>query len=510
VDDNFKIYIRESPFPQHSTTMPLAIVGELTALTNFEGIIRHNDVGSWTLDVPAQHPQARLLQPGRGIVVFRDDSTDPVISGPIKRIVRKWSATEDSGAGTITVAGVDDNAVLAERLAWTRPDLDIRLQGATTYWPADRAWRNAGELLHQLISQNTQQEGSRRLPYLFVAPPSPDLIPDDSAHGARLKFDRIDELVKLLASVHGMVVRCQWHPDPASVGSNGDPEATGPGLLVTFTAARDLSEAVHFSVESGNLQGYDYTLVAPEATRLIIGTQNRTWEELERRDTFDDLGNLTGFTRDLVEKQGTERWFGYYSNRSRDPYWWGDPNLTPPEFAYTIPLAGRGLSSVEVEWGTTQEAFKDRRDIPWQWAQDTTLPVGWQLEPPSWSAFYRALMDEVDSFNRTSGPQGAITIDPVESPKLRYHTHYQVGDFISAHIDGSNRRELVTEVRLSLNVNDGPKVTPILGSYGTSETPYLYKTVKGLWDRINQLSSREEPEIPAGVPTTPFVLRKAA
>jgi hypothetical protein len=158
----------------------------------------------------------------------------------------------------------------------------------------------------------------------------------------------------------------------------------------------------------------------------------------------------------------------------------------------------------------TQETFKDRRDIPWQWAQDTTLPVGWQLEPPSWSAYYRALMDEVDSFNRASGPQGAITVDPVESPKLRYHTHYRVGDFISAHIDGSNRRELVTEVRLSLNVNDGPKVTPILGSYGTSETPYLYKTVKGLWDRINQLSSREEPEIPAGVPTTPFVLRKAA
>ncbi|MEU7830380.1 hypothetical protein [Nonomuraea sp. NPDC049129] len=509
--DSFRIFIRESPFPQNSLIEPLAILGEVTAFTNFEAIVRHNEVGSWTLDVPAQHPQARLLQPGRGFVVFRDDSEVPVTSGPIQKIVRKWSATADSGAGTITVTGVDDNNILAERLAWTRPDADIRLQGATTYWPADRAWKNAGELLHHLITQNTQYAGPRRLPYLFVAPPSPDLRPDDSAHGARLKFDRIDELTRLLASVHGLVVRCLWHPNPASVGSNGDPEASGPGLLVTFAPARDRSDAVHFSVESGNLQSYDYTLAAPDATRLVIGTQNRTWQELEHRDTFDDLGNVNGFTRDFVEKQGPERWFGLYSNRSRDPWWWGNEATTPAEFAYTIPLAQQGLSSIEVEWGSTREAFKDRRDIPWQWAQDTIQPAGWQLDPPSWSAYYRALADEVDSFNRTAGPKAAITIDPVESPRLRYHTHYQVGDFISAHIDGATRRELVSEVRLSLTVSDGPKVTPTLGSYGTSESPYLYKAVKGLWDRVNTLSSREMPEISADeVPTVPFVLRKAA
>ncbi|MFI6319754.1 hypothetical protein ACIBG8_19625 [Nonomuraea sp. NPDC050556] len=507
----FRVLVRESLFPRDPHAVPLAIVGELDSYSDFEAIARHNIVGAWTMDIPAQHPQAKLLTPGRGVVVFRDGSDTPSFSGPIRKIHRKWNDAEDAGAGTLELSGVCDNVFLAERLAWTNPAADIHLQGATPQWMADLKWKHAGELLYKLLKANTQGHTARRGPPLYLAPPADDILPDESAKSVRLKFARVDELASLLASVYNLSVRCMWHPDPASVGaSNGEASPSGPGLVVTFSRARDLSQTVRFSVDMGNLKGFSYSLTAPEATRLVIGTQNRTWFEAEDRPTFDELGNITGYTVNMVEKQGPERWFGYYSNRSNDPYWWGDPAKTPAESAGTLRWAQQGISAAEVEWGMTAERFKDRRDIPWQWAQDPARQTGWQLDPPSWSAHYRALADEAESFSLTSGAKAAISIQPIETPRLRYHFDYTLGDRVTAHLDGSDRSERVSEIRLSASASDGPRVQVTLGSQA-SETPYLYRSVRDLWLSLGALRSREDATQPVEtIPKAPMVLRKAA
>ncbi|MGN9782768.1 Gp37-like protein [Nonomuraea sp. ZG12] len=510
MDANFKIYVRESLFPRDTSIPPLAIVSALDAYTSFDAIVRHNDVGSWTLVLPAEHPQARLLQPGRGIVVLREGNSSPVISGPIRKITRTWDDSSDSGAGSITVTGVDDNVFLAERLALPAPQNDIHLQGAAQLWKADLAWRNAGELLYHLLKENTQGHSSRAFQPLFLAPPSEDLLADESTKSVRLKFDRIDELVALLSSVYNMSVRCVWHPDPkAAGGDNGEPSAAGPGLLVTFEPIRDMTGTARFSADQGNLRGYTYSTDAPDATRLVIGTQNRTWHEATHEPTYDELGNVTGYTVNMAEKQGPERWFGYYINRFRDPWWWGDPASTPAEFQDTLQWAQQGFSATEVEWGMSTERYKDRRDIPWQWAQDPYQQTGWQLDPPTWSPHYRALMDEVESFNLESGPKGSIKVHPIETPRLRYHLDYGIGDRVSVNVDEVDQVEQVNEVRLSATAQAGPEVHLTIGASSATETPYLYRSIRDLWKSLNNLWTREALSQPLDtIPPAPFVLRK--
>jgi hypothetical protein len=508
----FRVLVRESPFPRDLTAVPMAIVGELEVFTDIEAIIRHNNVGSWSMSAPAQHQQAQLLQPSRGIVIVRDGSDEPVFSGPIRKLVRKWSDTEDAGAGTIHVTGLDDNVFLSERLAWPNPAADIHLQGTRPYWPVDLKWRHAGDVLYNLLRANTQGLQSRRFAPLFIKPPASDLLPDESVKSTRLRFDRIDELASLLASVYGLAVRCMWHPDPKSAGGiNGDPSASGPGLLVTFVKTRDLTQTARFSVDMGNLRGYSYTLSAPTATRLVIGAQNRTWQEAEHDPTYDELGNVTGYSVRMAEKEGPERWYGYHVNRSHDPSWWGDQSKTPSESKGTLRWAQQGLSAAEVEWGMTTEAFKDRRDIPWQWRQDPTRQPGWHMDPPTWSAHHRALVDEAEAFNLDSGMRAAITIQPIETPRLRYHLDYSVGDRAAVNVDGVDQQELVSEVRLSANTNDGPRVQLTLGSRGTTETPYLYKSIRDLWMSLHGLWGRDAITQPLDtIPPVPMVLRKAA
>lgn len=510
MDNHFQIFVRESMFPRDKEVPPLALVGALDAYTSFDAIVRHNDVGSWTLVLSAQHTQAGLFQPGRGIVVMREGSDSPILSGPIRKITRKWDDSSDTGAGSITVTGVDDNVFLAERLAWPDPRNDIHLQGATQFWRANLAWKNAGELLHHLIKANTQGHSSRRVRQLFVAAPDAGLLADESAKSVRLKFDRVDELTALLSSVYSMSVCCMWHPDPkAAGGDNGDPEASGPGLLVTFTPVRNMTGTARFAMDQGNLRGYTYSMDAPGATRLVIGTQNRTWHEAEHSPTYDELGNVSGYTVNMVEKQGPERWFGYYVNRSRDPWWWGDTAKTPAEFKDTVLWAQQGYSATEVEWGMSAERYADRRNIPWQWAQDPHRQPGWHLDPPTWSPHHRELMDEVESFNLDSGPKAAITVQPIETPRLRYHLDYTIGDRVSVSVDDVDHTEQVSEVRLSAISQDGPGVQLTLGASGATETPYLYRSIRELWKSLNNLWTREADRQPLEtIPPAPFVLRR--
>ncbi len=66
--------------------------------------------------------------------------------------------------------------------------------------------------------------------------------------------------------------------------------------------------------------------------------------------------------------------------------------------------------------GCAAEQFKDRRDVAWQWLQQSGQPTGWGQDPPRVGAQNRAIQDEVDAFNLAQGPMATISIDPLEIP----------------------------------------------------------------------------------------------
>ncbi|MEO3860118.1 hypothetical protein [Acrocarpospora sp. B8E8] len=514
---NFRILVRESLFPRTRAEggdglAPLAIVGPVDAYTDFQAIVRHNEVGSWSLTIPAGHPQSKLLIPGRGIVVFQDGQDEPIFSGPIRELTKTWDA-ENAGAGTAIATGVDDNYLLAERLAWTNPAQDIHLASVFQWWQTNQAWPNVAELLRRLFLANAQGHASRRINRLFIPGPEATAVfwNDDTALAARLKFDQPDLLVSMLSAVYGFRIRFVWHPNPSEVASNGDPQATGPGILLKLEPLMDLTNEVRFGPELGNLRGYTYKVKAPIATRLVVGTQNRTFRETVQQPTYDSEGTVTGYTETEVERTGPERWFGYFSNEEYNPQWWGNPANTPADKQHTLAWAQAGFTATETEWGVTAERFKDRRDIPWQWVQQSGKPTGWGQDPPTWSAQYRAIQDEVDAFNLAQGPVAAISITPLETPGSMFGLDYNLGDVIRVFVDNEVRDEIVREARITSTVADGPRVQPTIGTYGTSETPYLYASIQALWGRIAQVEGREDLSHQVGaIPTSDFTLKKAA
>lgn len=496
---DFAIFVREALFPRTPSEggealQPLAIVGKIDAYIRFEGIVRHNAKGTWSLTIPAGHPQARLLVQGRGIVVFQEGESEPLLSGPITRIKKVWNA-ENAGAGTIEVSGVDDNYLLGERLAWPNPAEDIHLAAAFQHWQTDPTWPNVAEVLRQLFIANFHGHPSRRLDRVFIPPEDVVLafLNDESSRITRLAFDRVDQLVSMLSAAYGFRIRFIWHPNPASTGAiNGTSNPQGPGILLRIEPLRDLTNDVRLGPELGTLRGYEYEVAAPEATRIVIGCQNRTWQEVVRKPTYDDEGIETGYTEETIEHVEPQRWYGYYVAREYDPTWWGDPELTPEDQQHTIPWAQAGFSSTETEWGITAERYKDRRDIGWQWVQDPRQPEGWTQDPPIWTKQHQELMEELEAFSLQEGPTASISLDLIETETTMYGRHFGLGDMVRVFVDGESRDEVVREVRLSSTPEDGPRVTPMVGTYGSTETPYLYGQIRRLWDRVAGVEARDD------------------
>nr|WP_170026623.1 hypothetical protein [Actinomadura oligospora] len=496
----YHVYVREALYPrgdvpeQQSSrpVPPLGLIGELDTLTSFQAISRLNDVGSWSIEVPSGSEQSRWLLPGRGIVVFRDGRAEPVFSGPIRSIERAWDAAENPGAGVVRVTGVDDMALLAERLAWTNPAEDIHWAAKHVHWQTSPSWTNVGELLRELLLANVAGQPDRWVSKLYVARQDPALLDDETANSTLLRFNDVSNEIRKMAAVYGFRISCVWHPSPYSLGDGADAD-DGPGVLVRIQAVDDLTGDVQFGAHLGNLQAYSYSVTAPEATRVVVGAQRRQYKVLKVQPTKDSTGKVTGYTETEVEREGPERYYAYYKLRDLDPDWWGDPQLTPDDRANTLAWANRGLTAAEVEWGVSAEKFVDASSVDWQWMQDPKRAAGWPLDPPVWSRQYRQLHEQADKVLVEAGPSATITVTPVETPSTpAWADDYDLGDIVRVHLDGDVRDEVVREVELIASVQDGHLARPTLGTEDATASPLLYRQIKGLWTRVNDLAERED------------------
>ncbi|AUS07424.1 hypothetical protein C1X05_00155 [Laceyella sacchari] len=229
-------------------------VGSITHFTKLEMVMKFNDVGKWTLELPLDSPDVELLLEVRrqgggiaGILVTRDGA--PIFSGPIKNFELKDEQKEDDG---YTFYGVDDNGLLAARLAFPPPYYSIAGAG----YDYDMFKGPAESAMIHLVRKNAAEEASasRRIPGLTTA--------SDKQRGQTV------------------TIRSRLHPLVSKLQEAG---VTGGGLgfrviqinnkVLEFQVYRpnEKSNVVVFSRDRGNLGPYRYSVEAPTANFGIVG-----------------------------------------------------------------------------------------------------------------------------------------------------------------------------------------------------------------------------------------------
>jgi hypothetical protein len=209
--------------------------------------------------------------------------------------------------------------------------------------------------------------------------------------------------------------------------------ATDTLLFEPFVPRVHDSGQVTFSPSAGNLAAYRYRISAPTATRAVVAAQG----------------------------EGRARWLAEYDS-------------TPTGY----------------EWARTPiERFVDRRDIPVARGANGS-PVN--PDDPSQPADPQALAELDQGAAEAlaeSRELGELSVTPIDSDMFKYGANYDVGDVVTVDIRGNVITDVLREVQLS-DGNDGPRVTPVIGTDGATATPGLYREVRRIWNSIRKLEAR--------------------
>jgi hypothetical protein len=219
-------------------------VGEIEDYRELTAELRFNAVSTFELTLDADSPAVPLLSDTGGIIVTRDGRT--LLSGPITRLRRM----RKGNTATLTVTGVSDDVALAERLALPVPEGPPYT--ASAY---DDKTGAAETVLRYFVDRNLGGSAvtARRLPYLV-------LLADQGRGGTvrgRGRFHRLLDLLQPLALAGGdLGFRL------VQVGNTIEFQVYQPA---------DRSGTAVFSLELGNLLGYDYATARPSANYVYVG-----------------------------------------------------------------------------------------------------------------------------------------------------------------------------------------------------------------------------------------------
>lgn len=222
----------------------LQVVGELSTCVKLEAVPVFNGVGTWIIDVPQRN--LPLLPPGGGLVITRGEQ--PLIAGPFTSL--RPSRNGDAPDGTLELAGVSDDVVIADRLIYPVPTSVASSQAASAY---DLRTGVAETVVKAYVNLNAGPGALavRQVPAMTVEP--------DQGRGSSVtgnyRFDNLADSITALLALDGLGWRVDW---------------VAGSLQFLVYAPDDLSAAVRFSWDLGNLRNQTYTLTAPAATREIV------------------------------------------------------------------------------------------------------------------------------------------------------------------------------------------------------------------------------------------------
>ncbi|MFE7113944.1 siphovirus ReqiPepy6 Gp37-like family protein [Streptomyces sp. NPDC057654] len=253
----------------------------------FTAVLKHCDTGQWTLKVQAGRPHSELLQPGCGIVVYRDGIERPILSGPIQGIQKYWTVDTDSGAGALFVSGTDDNAIIQGRACYPDTSSPLDKQSKTADAASDQL---ASHALQSLIDRNCGVSAlDGRRPFHYVTPTATGSWRYDEYGPVTpysVRFDNLRDAVKAIAESGNIGWRNIYEPESRYI------------RLDTFPL-QDRTDSVRFSPELGNLKEYVYSMTAPKATRVIVAAQGEGRERFIRSYVDSDSEAYWGFTAEL-------------------------------------------------------------------------------------------------------------------------------------------------------------------------------------------------------------------
>lgn len=235
----------------------LFVVGPCDVFTSLKFVLRHRRAGAWTLTLPADHPQAGLLVEGAGILVWAPWSTDrPVMSGPVTKLSAA-TATRDKGS-ELTVEGVDDTALLGDRLVLPNPGSPMSQQDADAYWTLTAK----AEILLRILIDVNAGNGALAGRRILDADPLGRMFDPGSMYGtARSVTARFDNLLALAGEV--------------AATDNLALEVVQPGGGVQDRHLHvwqpvDRSDYVRLSQYAGTLTSAVANIAAPTATHVLV------------------------------------------------------------------------------------------------------------------------------------------------------------------------------------------------------------------------------------------------
>lgn len=225
-------------------------IGQFTPddLIGFVMVMRYNNVGSWSMTIPANSRYADVMrQPGTGIIVSY--AGEVIYSGSMTSARLQQSI--DNLVGDWVIEGADDSLVLTERLAYPVPSTDNLAEQIDPY---DLRTGVAETVIKGYVADNIgNTAGTSRAIANFI-------IEADELRGYEVsgsaRFQSLQELIYPLAQTGG-------------IGYNV--EQNGDVLEFKVYEPIDRSASVRMDLYNGRLTSTEYAYVVPELTRAIVG-----------------------------------------------------------------------------------------------------------------------------------------------------------------------------------------------------------------------------------------------
>lgn len=236
--------------------MPDRKIGGLLDGASFKLTLRHNEVGSWSVDVPRERTPAGWPAPGVGIIAIRDGAV--VASGDLDEQGFTWSSDpgdESAGPGNYTLTGSTDLARLGYRVVYPTPGQPWESQTNAYYaYGPD----TGEEVLRVTVNQ---QAGSlapspRRVAGLRLGAPT--------GAGSTVRISErftplLDALRKVALAAGGLAFDVR--------------DALDGGQDFVVWQPLDRTGSARFGVELGNVASLAVQRVAPTGTTALIAAQ---------------------------------------------------------------------------------------------------------------------------------------------------------------------------------------------------------------------------------------------
>ncbi|WNM68238.1 minor tail protein [Microbacterium phage JDawG] len=254
-----------------------------------------NGVGSWSVTLPAEHRAVPYLRaPGAGIVVTNLRTKDVLLSGPTSKPSKR--ATSADPVGMVTVAGLTDDRLLWDALAFPNPAIADPLLSSQSR--ANDVRTGGGEnLMRQYVAYNicythapAGRIGGFRSKLKLGFNGNRGIVST-----RRPRFDILGDLLVGIAAEQGLAFRV------VQVGSELEFQVYQP---------TDRTATIRLDINNGTLAEQNVEFAPPEVTRMVVAGQgegtDRQFIQMSTTDSTDAEADWGLIIEEFKDQRNTD------------------------------------------------------------------------------------------------------------------------------------------------------------------------------------------------------------